>query len=715
MVPDEALSSARHDAEALARNDANLAGVVICDSQWRILWANQLAENLFGSDRTHLAGRCIVDCIAITGRDAPSSKQLRPGLCEVKRDDGSRASVFVAVSQHNDLNVAHVHDAADLAKQFQDIAYQESIWRHAIESAGHGVWDYNSDNVAQFHSDHWKRMRGLPVDQPVQDTFEQWVSRLHPDDVEHTVECVRQHNSGEVETFSFEYREKDTSGEYVWIHASGRVVDRKPDGTAARVLGTDINITRLKEEEVRRTEEIKSIHAKHVLELEQAQQRTEAARQVAHILARQDPLTQLPNRRVFTEEIARLSQWEEDAEPFAVMVVDLDRFKPINDLYGHSTGDFIIRTAADRLLKAVGQDGIPARLGGDEFGVILKGSTRDTAQQAEDCANAIIAALNEPIRIGGFAVEIGASVGIALHPHDGRDHKSLFRNADMALYAVKQSARGEFRFYSEEMGREAEAKAVLENEVRRAVASDEIAPFFQPIVDAKSGTLTALEILARWTSKKLGSVSPDQFIPIIDQFNLMPQFTLSVLRQAIEASAAWPDRVAISINLSAKEVCDLSTPIRLFKVLAEHSFPPSRLKVEVTEQALMHDLFAAKQVIGAFRSAGVRVMLDDFGAGYAGLGYLRELKFDSIKIDRSFVITLLRQVESWKIVDAIQTLARNLDLETVAEGVEDAETLTALCAIGCNQVQGYLFSPAISASEVPALLGRGAALKRKTA
>lgn len=698
------------DETALAL--AGIAGILVCDSTWRILRINASATNLLKQETDFLIGQNLLERLATKPDGEPA--RLKTGLCQLRNPDGSIVWVFAAVNRHADCFVVHVHDASDLAKQLNDITYQESIWRNAIESAGHGVWDYNANNVAQFQSDHWKRMRGFPIDQPVNETHEQWVARLHPDDVAHTVENVRQHNFGEVEDFSFEYREKNTSGEYVWIHARGRVVARNADGTAARILGTDIDITRLKEEEARRTEEIKQIHAHHILELEQAQQRTEAARQVAHLLARQDPLTQLPNRRVFTEEIARLSQWEEDSQPFAVMVIDLDRFKPINDLYGHSTGDFIIRTAADRLLKAVGPNGVPARLGGDEFGVILTKRDGDIARQAEMCAGAIIAALNEPIRIGGFDVEIGASVGMALYPDHGRDHKSLFRNADMALYAVKQMGRGACKFYCEDMGREAEAKAVLENEVRHAVSHDEIAPYFQPIIDSKTGQIVTFEILARWTSKKLGVVPPDQFIPIIDQFNLMPQFTLSILRQAIAAAKPWPTQVAISINLSAKEVCDLATPIRLFKVLTDHGFPATRLKVEVTEQALMHDLFAAKQVIGAFRRAGVRVMLDDFGAGYAGLGYLRELRFDSIKIDRSFVINLLRQVESRKIVDAIHTLARNLELETVAEGVEDTATLEALRIIGCDQVQGYLFSPALAAPDAAALLSRGAAAQRKT-
>ena len=525
------------------------------------------------------------------------------------------------------------------------------------------------------------------------------------DDVEHCREQIRQHNAGEVEDFSFEYREKNTSGEYVWIHCRGRVVEWQSDGSASRVLGTDIDITRLKQEEQRRAEENAALHQKHIIELEEAHQRTEAARQVAHLLARQDPLTQLPNRRVFSDEIDHLCSLSNNQTSFAVMIVDLDRFKPVNDLYGLITGDLILRTAAERLLKAVSATGIVARLGGDEFGVILTRQPSDKPCFALSCANAIITTMNDPIQVGGFTVEVGASVGIAVYPEHGTDPHTLFRNADMALYAVKQAERGVATIYSDEMGRKAEAKAILENEVRHAVARDEIQPFFQPIIDLKTGKIQAFEVLARWHNLDLGDVLPDQFIPIIDQFNLMPQFTLSILKQACSFARDWPREIKLSINLTAKEVCDLSTPLKIFRLISEVGFPASRVEIEVTEQALMHDLFTAKQVIMAFRNAGASVVLDDFGAGYAGLGYLRELKFDCIKIDRSFVMTLLRQTESATIVEAMQTLARNLGLKTVAEGVEDERTLEALKKIGCDSAQGYYFSPAVSGSDVMALVG----------
>lgn len=632
-----------------------------------------------------------------------SKDEYPTGLVKFEKSDGAHAWVFATSNQIADFCVIQLIDAQETGEHLSKLSYQESIWRQAIESAGHGVWDYNAKNEALFCSDGWKRLRGFDPEKSVEKDFDEWVSRLHPDDVEHCTEQVRLHNAGEVEQFSFEYREKNTSGNYVWIHCCGRVVEWTPEGKASRILGTDIDITRLKQEEQRRLEE-----------LQLAQKTSEVARQEASLLARRDPLTQLPNRRVFGEEIERLSSQRGTTKRFAVMVIDLDRFKPVNDLYGHTTGDYVLQTATTRLLKAVGKLGVVIRLGGDEFGVIIYPGKTDVVTTAKACATIIVDAMMEPIKVGDFTIEIGASIGIALFPEHGTDSSTLFRNADMALYAVKQADRGTSRLYSYDLGYEAEAKAMLENAARHAVTNDEILPFFQPIFDLRSGQIQSFEVLSRWLSPELGDVSPTRFIPIVDQFNLMPQFTMSILRQACMYVKFWPEHITLSINLTAKEVCDLSTPIRFFKLISDMGIAPSRLKIEVTEQALLKDLFTAKQVINAFRNAGAKVVLDDFGTGYAGLGYLRELKFDGIKIDHSFISSLLRQVESATIVEAMQTLANKLGLETIAEGIEDQLTLEALRNIGCKSGQGYYFAPAVSGDDATKMLKQDTLVFAKT-
>ena len=381
-------------------------------------------------------------------------------------------------------------------------------------------------------------------------------------------------------------------------------------------------------------------------------------------------------------------------------------------MYGHAVGDLVIKECGRRLAEAAGRQGTVARLGGDEFGVILIGRQAEMETAAGACAERLIAELSRPISIDDFAVEIGASIGIAVFPGHSDDPHALFRYADMALYEAKVSARGTWAAYSRALGQNAEWKAALESEVRRAVAQEEIQPYFQPIVELRTGKVAKLEMLARWQHPTHGAVAPDRFIPIIEQYGLMNEFTLSMLRRSCRAAKAWPTDISISMNLTTKEVCDPATPLRILGAAMECGFAPTRLEVEITEKALVKDFTAAKQVVASLRSAGVKILLDDFGAGYSGLGYLRELAFDCIKIDRTFISTLPTQTESRKIIKAIQGLAESLHLTTVAEGIENKEILDAVNEVSCTYGQGYHFSKALPASEVAAFL-RGAGRLRR--
>lgn len=320
------------------------------------------------------------------------------------------------------------------------------------------------------------------------------------------------------------------------------------------------------------------------------------------------------------------------------------------------------------------------------------------------CAERLIAELSQPISIDDFAVEIGASVGLAAYPAHSDDPHALFRYADMALYEAKLTARGTWQPYSRALGQSAEWKAALESEVRRAVAEEEIQAYFQPIVDLRSGKVAKFEMLARWQHPTHGMVTPDRFIPIIEQYGLMSEFSLSMLRRGCLAAKAWPSDISMSINLTTEEVCDPATPLRILGAAVECDFPTTRLEVEITEKALVKDFSVAKRVVAALRGAGVKILLDDFGAGYSGLGYLRELAFDCIKIDRTFISTLPTQIESRKIIKAIQGLAESLDLTTVAEGVENKQILDAVNGVGCTYGQGYFFAKAMPAGDVAAFL-----------
>ena len=687
----------RPDPIVIARELMNgPVAVVACRDDWTIEWANASAVRLLGADPT---GRKLADFV---NADAGSGDAAASSLMQFKREGGDLFWAFTAQSETLNGHVLQIFEADAYVRARDLLAYKESTWRHAIEAAEHGVWDYNANNEALSYSDAWKTMRGFRLDAEFHDSNEAWEARLHPDDLLSVREHLRQHNSGEISHFNFEYRERRLDGRWIWILARGRTVAWDENGKPARQIGTDIDITKIKDEEAARAAQAEVVYRQHLAELEAAHRAAEAARQEAYALARLDPLSNLANRRAFGEEIERLAN--EGTSAFAVLLVDLDRFKPINDMYGHAVGDLVIKECGRRLAEVVGGQGVAARLGGDEFGVVLVCPEAGMETTAGACAERLIADLSRPISIDDFAVEIGASVGLAAYPAHSDDPHALFRYADMALYEAKLTARGTWQPYSRALGQSAEWKAALESEVRRAVAEEEIQAYFQPIVDLRSGKVAKFEMLARWQHPTHGMVTPDRFIPIIEQYGLMSEFSLSMLRRGCLAAKAWPSDISMSINLTTEEVCDPATPLRILGAAVECDFPTTRLEVEITEKALVKDFSVAKRVVAALRGAGVKILLDDFGAGYSGLGYLRELAFDCIKIDRTFISTLPTQIESRKIIKAIQGLAESLDLTTVAEGVENKQILDAVNGVGCTYGQGYFFAKAMPAGDVAAFL-----------
>lgn len=669
--------------------------LALCDRQWRITDITEGFAMLLCFRQDEIVGRNLDDVFELPGlRVMNGDAPLDLGLRSFRKADGAGLWLTLQTSPAEDGCFVQITDVGALIHERDTLAYQESIWRHAMKAAGHGVWEYNALTDARFYSEEWRKIRGFPPEGEICDTIDVWEERVHPDDIADVMEHVRAHNAGEIDRFDFEYREQRLDGRWIWILARGRAVAWDGNGVPTRLIGTDIDITEMKEEERRRAEEVAAAHRQHVAELAEAHAAAEAAHQVADIMARKDPLTSLANRRVFVEEIScRISVEAGPDEGCAVLLVDLDRFKPINDGLGHAVGDFVIRQAAARLEAAAFGGALVARMGGDEFGLVMPiADAGEAAKQAVRQARALIEALGVPIPLGDIDADVGASIGIALYPEHGTDAETLVRHADIAMYNVKQNGRGFAQIYSPDVGRDAEARARLVADVRRAVAEEQIEPYFQPIVDIRTGAVSSFEVLARWTHPQFGPIAPDRFLPIIEQAGMMSQFSIYMLRRSCLAAAQWPAHIPVAVNISADEVCDPALPLRILAVLCESDFPAERLSIEITEQALVKDFSRAKKVVSALRGVGIKVLLDDFGTGYSGLGYLRELEFDCLKIDRSFVASVARQPESEKIVDAIQILARSLNIRTVAEGVEDAETLAILARMGCDLGQGYFFA-----------------------
>jgi diguanylate cyclase (GGDEF)-like protein len=445
----------------------------------------------------------------------------------------------------------------------------------------------------------------------------------------------------------------------------------------------------------------------NALALEQAHEATRAAQEQAHSLARHDALTGLPNRRVFSAELQTiLSHPRNGTKPYWVLLVGLDQFKQINDLQGQPVGDLVLCEVARRLEEVVRNNGTVARLGGDEFAIIGKGDVnqRTDLDGARDLAGRVLSAVRKPILVGERKIEIGASIGIAPCRANSTDAESLLHAADIAMYRAKRDSRGTFRFFEQSMDDDLRAQGSLEVDLRRAVAEEKIEPYYQPLVEIRTNRICGFEALARWEHPKRGFVPPDLFIPVVEQLGLMADLTSSILRQACGAAKHWPDDVRLAVNISPSELKDPLLPSRLLAILAEESFAPARLDVEIIETTLVSDIETAKSILTAFQSSGIKVCLDDFGTGYSSLYHLRELKFDKVKIDRSFVQSMSNNPESEKIVDAILGLTKNLNLPTVAEGIEDLPILLRLAAKGCEFGQGYYFGKAMTADRARDML-----------
>ena len=389
------------------------------------------------------------------------------------------------------------------------------------------------------------------------------------------------------------------------------------------------------------------------------------------------------------------------------MLIDLDRFKAVNDAHGHPAGDELLRLVGERLHNVLQNDRQIARLGGDEFAFLLRcdpaGPDRPQTDPAA-VARQIVEALAQPITLSsGAVVQVGASVGIGLTRVDDQASSDLMHRADVGLYRAKSEGRGCFRFFEQGSDARVRALAKLEGELRQAIADNAVVPHFQPLVELNTGRLLGVEMLARWPHPIRGMISPSEFIPLAEDSGLVGSMTVSLLRQGCRAAVGWPDHVTLACNLSPLQLRDANLPATIAAVLAETGFPAARLELEVTESALIGDLALARSLLVELKTLGLRLALDDFGTGYSSLRHLQLLPFDKLKIDQSFVGAMVTDVESAKIVAAVVGLGHSLGLSTVAEGVETEEVAALLRGLGCDVGQGWLFGRPAPARDIAAL------------
>jgi diguanylate cyclase (GGDEF)-like protein/PAS domain S-box-containing protein len=432
-------------------------------------------------------------------------------------------------------------------------------------------------------------------------------------------------------------------------------------------------------------------------------ERRKAEARVAH-MAHHDGLTELPNRVLYQERLRQVLEPGSLAKHVAVLCVDLDLFKNVNDSFGHPMGDRLLKMVADRLRLEVRGSNLVARLGGDEFAIVLAGDT--SPNEANDYAARLIEILSAPYDMGGINVVIGASIGIALSPGDGESSEELMRNADMALYRAKSEGGGVHHFFEKEMDRQAQKRRDMELDLRRAFANGEFELHYQPLVDLTADRITGFEALLRWPHPEKGMISPVDFIPVAEDIGLIVALGEWVLRQACAEAVKWPDDIKVAVNLSPVQFRSRNLVQVVIAALAYSGLSPLRLELEITESLFLAETEANLAILHQLRELGVRISMDDFGTGYSSLSYLRSFPFDKIKIDRSFVQDLAQRPDCVAIVRAISGLGRSLNITTTAEGVETVDQLDWLRAEGCNEVQGFLFSAAKPAAEIEQLLFR---------
>ncbi len=555
----------------------------------------------------------------------------------------------------------------------------EERYALAISGANDGLWDWDLEADEIYFSPRWKEMLGFTEDE-ITLSPEEWFSRVHPDEVERLKQEISDHLAGRTRHFKHEHRMRHRDGGYQWMLSRGIAV-RGPNGKPCRMAGS-----------------LTDVHARKMTE-----------KQLLHD-AMHDALTDLPNWALFMDRLGvTIAQTKRRPEhQFAVLFMDLDRFKNVNDSLGHAVGDLLLVSIARRFRSFLRPGDTVARLGGDEFAVLADGI--EDPSDATRIAERINEELGRPFDLQGHEVFTSASIGIALSSTGYDRPEEVLRDADTAMYRAKSLGKARHAIFDQEMHRRAVELLSLETDLRRAVSRNEFRVHYQPIVALSKGRLEGFEALVRWQHPERGLVYPEQFIPVAEETGLIVPLGWCVLREACRQTAAWQlgfpadHELAVSVNLSGKQFRQGELVSRIRAILEETGLAPGRLRLEITESMIMEDAESAVEKMRQLREVGVELHIDDFGTGYSSLSYLHRLPTHTIKIDRSFVSHMTERNGKSHIVGTIVALARNLGMRVAAEGLETADQLAKLREMRCEFGQGFYFSKPLSEADAGRLI-----------
>ncbi|HUP30390.1 MAG TPA: EAL domain-containing protein, partial [Usitatibacter sp.] len=518
---------------------------------------------------------------------------------------------------------------------------------------------------------------GRRADAPLID-YRRLQESMHAEDRE-LFDATLRHAIKKGTDFQIDYRVVWPDGSVHWVANRGQV-HRVPGGRAQRVIGVAMDIT----------------------------DRKLAEQRIVH-MAHHDALTGLPNRVLLRDRIQQaIAQAHRAGSQLAVLFIDLDRFKTINDSLGHQLGDRLLQSVASRILVCVREGDTVARVGGDEFVIVIPDLA--TAADASTVCAKILEVLTNAFHLHGTDLHVAASIGIALYPNDGADAETLMRNADTAMYHAKDSGRANFQFFTPHMNVAAQQRLLLENSLRRALEDNEFEVHYQPLYDLRDRSITGFEALLRWFPPGADPIPPSEFISTAEESGLIVPIGDFVIREALRQARAWqaPGRsLFIAVNVSANQLSRPNFVDRLRRTIQEVGIDPALVELEVTEGVIIEGAGEAREAIDQIAALGVGIAIDDFGTGYSGLAYLKRLPIDTVKIDQSFVRDLTVDPDDAAIVTAIVAMARSLGVDVVAEGVETEEQLAELQRLGCHRAQGYLLARPMPAAAITRLLARG--------
>jgi len=613
---------------------------------------------------------------------------FKAGLYDIATPDGS-ASVFIGALMLIPAGACVGFLGERVRAQFARGKESEERYAIAARGANDGLWDWDLRTDRVYYSDRWREILGYRPEE-VTETPEDWLDRIHPEDVTSVRDQVQAHLRGETPRYENEHRIRRHDGSWTWVLTRG-IMTRDAKGKPRRMAGwlTDISLRKHNEQRLRH-------YAFH------------------------DALTGLPNRALFMDRVqhAILRATRPKARPFAVLMLDLDRFKNVNDSLGHLAGDELVIQVGLRIQGCIREGDTVARLGGDEFTVLLE--DLDDESDAERVADHIQRSLSAPVVLDGHEVVASASIGIARSDASMTDAVSLLRAADQAMYAAKKQGKGRQLVFDPSLHTETRQRLSLESALRTALSSGQLRVFLQPIVELERCEVVGFEALVRWQHPTLGLLGPGEFIPLAQEAGLAADVGQWVLEEAARCTMRLseqfrPERpFSLAVNLSVVELRDDNLAVRVQRALRSTGLAPSCLVLEVTESALMDDSSIGQAAFHKLRELGIRVHMDDFGTGYSSLSYLHRFELDALKVDGSFIGKLHESEGAEEIVRTVLTIARDLRLSVIAEGVERPAQLERLRSLGCQAAQGYLFAPPLPFADIEALLRRGTRIEPVT-